>query len=68
MLFQDLTEIKALKSEPAQERLAAIGELQRLAYELRNPLASILGCVQIQRRGSCPLHERTGVGDFKPRI
>ncbi len=49
MLFQDLTEIKALEERTRlSERLAAIGELSAgLAHELRNPLASMLGCVQI---------------------
>lgn len=49
LLFQDLTEIKELEERTRlSERMAAIGELSGgLAHELRNPLASIMGCVQI---------------------
>jgi len=49
LLFQDLTEIKVLEERSRlTERLAAVGELSSgLAHELRNPLASILGCVHI---------------------
>jgi two-component system, NtrC family, sensor histidine kinase PilS len=56
LVFQDLTEIKALEERTRlSERLAAVGELSSsMAHELRNPLASILGCVQLLRQGGNP--------------
>lgn len=62
LVFQDLTELKILEERTRlSERLAAVGELSsELAHELRNPMASIQGCVQILKQGeqSRPLMER----------
>jgi two-component system sensor histidine kinase PilS (NtrC family) len=51
--FQDLTEMKKMKAELERaDRLAAIGELSaRIAHEIRNPLASISGSVQLIAEG-----------------
>ncbi len=47
--FQDLTHLKKMQAELERaDRLAAIGELSaRIAHEIRNPLASISGSVQL---------------------
>ncbi|HEU18434.1 MAG TPA: PAS domain S-box protein [Deltaproteobacteria bacterium] len=51
-IFQDLTAIKAMQAEvDKSKRLALIGEMSAvLAHELRNPLASISGSIQILQR------------------
>ena len=62
LVFQDLTDIKQLEERTrVSERLATVGELSaEMAHELRNPMASILGCVQILKQGeqSRPIMER----------
>src|SRR5262245_60458177 len=50
--FQDVTQIKKLQRDAAmQQRLAAVGEMAAgIAHEIRNPLASMSGSIQILRQ------------------
>ncbi|MFB3852972.1 MAG: nitrogen regulation protein NR(II) [Vicinamibacterales bacterium] len=49
--FQDITDLKRTEREArAQQRLAALGEMAAgIAHEIRNPLASISGSIQVLR-------------------
>lgn len=55
--FQDVTDLKQMEAELKRaDRLAAVGELSaRIAHEVRNPLASISGAVQLIAQ-NCELH------------
>jgi two-component system sensor histidine kinase PilS (NtrC family) len=50
-IFQDVTDVKKLRRSAAiQQRLAAVGEMAAgIAHEIRNPLASMSGSIQILR-------------------
>ncbi len=56
VIFQDLTSIKEMEKEVERtRRLALIGEMAAvLAHEIRNPLSSISGSVQILKRDFHP--------------
>ncbi|MBN2431852.1 MAG: PAS domain S-box protein [Acidobacteria bacterium] len=51
-IFQDLTEIKRLQDEiNTQKKMVAIGNLSAaLAHEIRNPLASMMGSIQVLQK------------------
>ena len=52
-IFSDLTEIKKMQQEmQLKQKWAAIGELSaNIAHEIRNPLASLRGAVEMLHRG-----------------
>lgn len=62
-VFQDLTELKRLAEEiKKKEKLAAVGELSaKIAHEIRNPLASLKGSVEM-------LRENTGSPEQRERL
>jgi len=61
--FQDLTEIKTLRDQAERARqLAVLGQLATgLAHEIRNPLSSISGSVEMVREGNALSPEDAGL-------
>ena len=61
LTFQDVTEARKIEREArVQQRLAAVGEMAAgIAHEIRNPLASMSGSIQILRQ-ELPLTEEQG--------
>ena len=61
LAFQDLTEIRTLRERAEQaQRLAVLGQLAtRMAHEIRNPLSSISGSVEMVREGNALSPEDT---------
>jgi two-component system sensor histidine kinase PilS (NtrC family) len=59
-VFQDLTQLKSLEMEVKQkEKWAAIGELSaNIAHEIRNPLASMRGSIEMLRENKIPEKHR----------
>ena len=59
--FQDVTELRRLeRNARLQQRLAAVGEMAAgIAHEIRNPLASMFGSIQVLRQ-ELPLSEEQG--------
>jgi two-component system sensor histidine kinase PilS (NtrC family) len=51
LTFQDITDVRRLEREAQmQQRLAAVGEMAAgIAHEIRNPLASMSGSIQVLR-------------------
>ncbi len=60
-VFQDVTETKRLQRKSSvEQRLAAVGEMAAgIAHEVRNPLASMSGSIQILRQ-ELPLNAEQG--------
>lgn len=65
-IFQDLTQLKKLETEMKQkEKLAAIGELSaNIAHEIRNPLASLKGSIEMLKEKKIPAKHKDKLMDI----
>lgn len=59
-VFQDLTQVKQLEAEiKEKEKWATIGELSmNIAHEIRNPLASMRGSIEMLKEDRIPVRHR----------
>jgi two-component system, NtrC family, sensor histidine kinase PilS len=64
--FQDVTEVRRLERDGRlQQRLAAVGEMAAgIAHEIRNPLASMSGSIQVLRQELSLNDEQTQLMDI----
>ena len=64
--FQDVTEIRRLERDARRrQRLAAVGEMAAgIAHEIRNPLASMSGSIQVLRQELSLSEEQTQLMDI----
>lgn len=65
-IFQDLTQVKKLESDMKnKEKWAAIGELSaNIAHEIRNPLASLRGSIEMLREDKLPEKQKEKLMDI----
>ncbi|MBI5641136.1 MAG: PAS domain S-box protein [Nitrospirae bacterium] len=65
-VFQDLTQLKKLEAAIKQkEQMAAIGELSaNIAHEIRNPIASMRGSIEMLRDDRIPARHREKLMDI----
>jgi len=65
-IFQDMTEKKKLESEMKnKEKWAAVGELSaNIAHEIRNPLASLRGSIEMLKEGKLPERHKEKLMDI----
>src|SRR4029453_8098305 len=69
LTFQDVTEMRRLEREArTRQRLAAVGEMAAgIAHEIRNPLASMRGSIQVLRAELDLSNEQAGLMDIVMR-
>ena len=69
LIFEDQTSFREMEQKVrSSEKLAAVGKLAAsIAHEIRNPLASISGCVQMLKEDSSDKDSKTHLMDITTR-